>query len=482
MTRPGTTVKELDAPRRRVTPTDTATWFPVGISERGPIVPTEVRSMADVTGLFGTRVSYGILYDSLDAFFGERGGLAIVSRVVGSGAVPATHTFNDSVAAASLRVDAANPGDWANARLTVQVAAGVAAGTFVLIVAFDGAEVDRSPDLLDLQAAVDWASGSDWIRATALGVNDPAVAAATALAGGSDDRANIADAHWQTALDRYTSALGPGQVSMPGRYSLVARTALLTHARDRNRFALMDGDPNASRSTLVTNAAALRALGTDLARHGQTFARWGVAAGLTPGATRQIPYSAVQAGMVARNDATGPAGRPVAGDNATSLFLNDLSANGAAWTDADLDALADGGITVPRNFDGVIQTYDNITLVDQVLDEKWLDASTARLAMDIAAQGGVIGDRHMFRLIDGQGFELSDFRNDLGGMLERKWLDREIYGLTAADAFAVDVGPPVNTVDTIAARKLRANIAFKPSRGARTVEIQIGNTPLTEAL
>jgi hypothetical protein len=66
-------------------------------------------------------------------------------------------------------------------------------------------------------------------------------------------------------------------------------------------------------------------------------------------------------------------------------------------------------------------------------------------------------------------------------MLTRMWLDRELYGATAADAFAVNVDPPVNTTETIAARKLRAQIGFKPSPARDQVEIEIGNTPLTEA-
>jgi hypothetical protein len=52
-----------------------------------------------------------------DGFFGERGSVAYVSRVVGPAATVATHTFNDALSAPSIRVDAANPGDW-GARLT----------------------------------------------------------------------------------------------------------------------------------------------------------------------------------------------------------------------------------------------------------------------------------------------------------------------------------------------------------------------------
>jgi hypothetical protein len=480
MTLPGTTVTTVDAPRRRVTPTNTATWFAVGLTERGPVVPTAVYSLADAIAKFGNRVTYGAIYDALDGFFGERGSVAYVSRVVGPAATVATSTVNDSLSAPSLRIDAANPGDW-GARLTREIIAGSQAGYFVIIIRLDGVEVDRSGDLLDVQAAVDWGAQSDWVRVTALGAGDPAVTAAAALTGGTDDRASITDAHWQAALDRFTKDLGPGQVSMPGRYSTVAHTALNTHGRDNDRWPLRDEDPNGSRSAIVTSNAAIRALGTDLARRGQTFDRWGVAPGVTGVGTRLIPYSAIQAGMDARNDASNPVGTPVAGDNATSLFLTDLSPNGAAWTDTDREALANAGVNVVRNFGGVIQTYDNVTAVDQVLDEKWLDASTGRLAMAITALGRQIGDRHMWRLIDGQGFELTDFRNDLIVMLTRMWNANELYGATAADAFAVNVDPPVNTTETIAARKLLAQVGFKPSRGARTVTIEIGNTPLTEA-
>lgn len=480
MTLPGTTVDTVDAPRRRVTPTDTATWFAVGLTERGPLAPTPVFSLPDAVSKFGNRVTYGVIYDALDAFFGERGSVAYISRVVGPAATAATHTFNDASSGPSIRVDADNPGDW-GARLTVQIAAGSLAGTFILLVFLDGAQVDQSPDLTAVQDAVDWGTQSQWVTVAALGVNDPAVVAATALTGGTDDRASITDAHWQTALDRFGKDLGPGQVSMPGRYSTIAQTALDAHARDRNRRARKDGDPLATRAALVTDAATLRAQGVDLARRGTLYARWGIAPGVTGVGTRLIPYSAVQAGMDARNDASNPVGTPVAGDNGTSLFLTDLAPNGAAWTDTDLEALADAGVIVPRNFNGVIQTYDNVTLVNQTVDEKWLDESTGRLAMAITALGGQIGDRHMWRLIDGQGFELTDFRNDLVALLTRMWLDKELYGAAAADAFSVDVADPINTTTSIAARKLRAQIGFKPSRGARTVEIEIGNTPLTEA-
>jgi hypothetical protein len=480
VTLPGTTVTTADAPRRRVTPTNTATRFTVGLTERGPVVPTAVYSLADAAAKFGNRVTYGLIYDELSGFFGERGSVAYVSRVVGPAATVATHTFNDALSAPSIRVDAANPGDW-GARLKTAVVAGSQAGYYVLVITLDDIEVDRSLDLLDVQAAVDWGAQSDWVRVTALGAADPAVIAATALTGGTDDRASITDAHWQTALDRFGKELGPGQVSMPGRYSVIAQTAVLTHCRDRNRRARLDADPLATRAALVTNAATLRALGVDLARRGTLYARWGVADGLTPGSTRLIPYSSIQAGMDARNDAANPVGTPVAGDNGQSLFLRDLAPNGATWTEADLEALADAGVTVARNFNGVIQTYDNVTLVNQTIDEKWLDESTGRLAMAITALGGQIGDRHMWKLIDGQGFEVSDFKTDLEAMLTRMWLDGELYGRTAADAFTVNIDDPVNTTESIAARKLRAKIGFKPSRGARRVEIEIGNTPLTEA-
>lgn len=476
MTLPGSTVSIIDAPRRRVPATDTAPWFVVGTSSSGPLIPVAVTSLSEFTTTFGPRQSYSFLYDALDAFFSERGGIAYVSRTVGPAAAAAFHDFSDGTGV-TLRVAAEGPGTYGNSLLAAIVVP--TAGQFQIVISNAGGVIETSPVFTAKADAVTWSRSSPNVAVSSLaGTGLPVAVTATALTGGVDDVANITDTQRQAALDRFTAALGPGQVSEPGNATATAWTRLLNHAAANNRFALLDAADTATVSTHTSNAATLRALGTTQARVGQFLAPWVIGPGLTPGQTRDIPPSAIQAGLAARNDAAGRPGQAVAGDNGTSLFALDVK---NTWIDADLSTLNDAGVNVIRNFGGVIQTYANRTLTDPVLDANWLQASIARLFMSIRAKGKAIADNHVFRLLDGQGFELSDFKADLSAMLTTLWQDGEIYGDTPQDAYVVDVTAPVNTDATIAAGKLIANVAVKPSRSAEQVSVQIGNSPLTEA-
>jgi hypothetical protein len=484
VTLPGTQVTILDAPPPRPAANDVGTLFAIGLTDRGALTPTLVSSLDDYVAKFGPRVSYSLLYDALEAFFAEGGGRAYISRVVGPTSVVATLNLQDSVPANTLAVDAANPGAWANGAaggLSVDVDV-PSSGLFVLKVYLNGALVETSPSFADKVDAVQWSASSAYVRVRDLGgANDPvALGSAANLAGGTDDRANITDTEWQAATDRVTADLGPGQVTQPGRTTTAAYTQLANHAAARNRFALLDGADTATAATLVTAAAAVRALGREKARRCQLLAPWVTAPGLTAGTTRAIPPSTLQAGMAARSDAAGGnPNRAVAGRNGISRFALDVR---ATWTDTDRESLADAGVTVIRNLQGQITTYDDVTLVDPTTDPEWLGAAGNRLVMQIVAAGTAIAEAHMFAQESGT-VEFSAFEGDLVAMLTRYWMAGALYPSDdVTQAFRVEAGPTVNTPQTIAQRRLIAAIALKISPNARRVEIQITNTPLEQAL
>jgi hypothetical protein len=484
VTLPGTQVSILDAPPPRPAADDVGTLFVVGLTDRGPLTATSVSSLDDLVARFGPRVSYGVVYDTLEAFFAEGGGRAYVARVVGPAAAVATVTLQDAVPANTLAIDAVNPGAWANGAaggLSVDVDA--SGGNFTLKIYLNGVLVETSPALADNAAAVTWALGSSsYVRARDLGGGDPAaLGSAVNLAGGTDDRASITDAHWQTALDTFSVDLGPGQVAQPGRTTTAAYTQLAAHATSRNRFALLDAPDTATAATIATAAAAVRALGREQARHCQMLAPWVTVPGLTAGTTRTIPPSTVQAGMDARSDAAGGnPNRAVAGRNGISRFALDVAR--PAWSDTDRETLANAGVTVIRNLRGVVTTYDDVTLVDPTTDPEWLGAAGNRLVMQIVAAGGEIAEAHMFAQENGT-VEFAAFEGDLVSMLTRYWIAGALYPRDdVTQAFRVETGPSVNTPQTIQQRRLIAAIALKISPNARRVEIQITNTPLTEAI
>jgi uncharacterized protein len=484
---PGPVITQSSTPPTRSAPTDIGVWFVAGLTEKGQLVPIEIHSMADYVAKLGARVSYGVLYDALEAFFAEGGDTAVVSRVVGPAPVSATvNVFDQSGSVVpgdvALVATAESPGDWANA-LNVNILAGDQGGEFKVQVTHDTDTTvnETSPSLVDRDAAVAWSQTSAYIRLTLGASNeDPRVQGPLSLATGTDDRASIVDAQWLAALNRFSKDLGPGQVSAPGRSTAAGHSQLLSHAQANNRFALVDFADTATVATLTAAAAANRALAT--ARYGGGFAPWATIPGSTPGTTRLVPYSAIQAGLEARNAATGrSANEPAAGELGKARYAIGLSQ--LAWTDTDRTTLNDNGVNVARvMFDGV-RSYGYRTFVDpNGALQDWVALSGARLAMQLSALAYQIAEGFEFRQIDGAKHTISEFGGALTGMLLPFYDQGALFGSTPEEAFLVDVGDSVNTPATIAARELRARLAVRMSPFAERVLIDIAKVPTTQAL
>src|SRR5215831_2466374 len=379
--RPGVYISQRATPPPRSAPTDTGVWHIVGLADAGPLGPTLVQSMADFERIFGLRQSYAAMsYDSLDVFFREGGGSAMMNRVVGPAAASATKNLLDGSAAISLVATAIGPGAYYNA-IKVGVRAGSAGGTVVIFIQdANSVEVEASPDLATQQAAQLWGQYSNYIRLSiGVSTNLPAVAAAAVLAGGADDRNNIVDANWASALALDTPDKGPGQVSAPGQTTSARHLQLLAHAAANRRIAVLDAPDTSTAATLTALAATDRA-GNQ--RYGAMFAPWLVAPGITPGTTRSIPPSALVAGLIARNAGLGPAS-PSAGDLGISLFATALSQ--PAWDDPTRQTLNNGGVDVIRLMFGQVRVYGWRTLVDSTADPTWANLGGSRTFMAIAS-------------------------------------------------------------------------------------------------
>jgi phage tail sheath protein FI len=366
--------------------------------------------------------------------------------------------------------------------LTVEVIAGSQGGTFVLIIRYNGVEVERSPDLLDKDAALAWDATSSYVDLTS-GVNagDPIVAAAAALTGGLDGAAPT-DAEWETALSRHFKDLGPGQVSMPGRTTTQAHRDTLEHAIASNRVALLDGPDTAVVATLQTSGQSFRsAVDATLARFGIMMAPWVKVPGITLGTTRTVPPSAIVAGLIARNDgAEVNQNVPSAGDLGISRWAIDLSQT--PWSDADRQTLNTSSISVIRDIYNSIRMYGWRTLVDPVTQPSWINFGNSRLHMTIAAEGHAVGERFVFDQLDGQGITINQFGAELTAILMPLFEAGALYGTTPEEAFFVDVGQQVNTPETIATNTLKAVISVRMSPFGELVQIEIVKVPVTEAV
>lgn len=475
---PNITINSQEAPPAGATATDTGTGFMTAICERGAAVPQAVRSLAEFESKFGEAIASGYGHVSAEAFFRMGGSLLWVSPVWGPSSASASVKLFDQSGSVdpgdvSLIVTANSPGEWANGAaggLSVEVeTAGVTAGSFVLIVRRNAVEVERSPELADRAAAVAWAASSDYITITLGASNeDPRDASAANLAGGLADIASITETEWTAALARFNRDLGPGRVFAPGRTTTAAHTALLAHARDNDRTARLDVPNSATVATVAAAGTGQRALATN--RYGGLFGPWGIAPGTTAGTTRTVPFSAVQAGLEARNLAAGiPEGQAAAGVNGKVPWLLGLAVNDSddplttQWTDANLDTLHSAGVNVARRVRGTIQTMGYRTMADETSEPQYVDLAGMNLLQRTAAQVREMLGNLQFGRIDGKGHFFKQIEAETIGILKPYFQAGELYGSSEGEAFAVDVGPSVNTSATIAAREAHVVYALKTS-------------------
>lgn len=476
--RPGVNVSSRAARAARGVPTDNGQWFVTGFAQQGPVDEVvEINSLTEFEDTFGERVTYSQLYDALELFFAEGGATAFVSRVVGPAPVKASKTFNDGAANPALVVTALYHGDYANGA-TGGLKAGidnVSGGTFDLFIQLNGIEVERFSGLADTPAAVSATEASNYVRATDPGaIGDPAAAAAANLTGGTDDHSNAVEAQWTAALTYFSKDFGPGQVSAPGRTTTEAHKALIDHASANNRTAYLDVADSASKATLAAAAAALASYsGADFAG---IFGSWFTIPGLAQGTTRSVPGSAFAAGVSARVDALeGTSGAAPAGEVSRADYALDVKVPAGGFTDDDYEDLNESGVNMARKFrSGGVQLYGFRSVTS---DTDWTELTATRLRVSLSARAEAIGRRYVFRRPVKATF--ADLNAELSGECIKDFNAGAFYGDAPEDAFRVDTGPTVNTVTTIEAREINAEVYGRSAPFAELVRIAVVKVPIS---
>jgi hypothetical protein len=309
MPRPGTEIDVVDAAPFGGAVLDSGQAFFVGVTERGDV--DTVGSLQEYARAFGERSGGSLMYDSAGAFFAEGGATLHVSRSTGAASVGASIAFGSATLHASssgawgndVKVDAVAPSTRAE-RVLATRATGRAAGDPVLVtVSYDGQVVERSGVLASIDELVAWAEEhSAYVRVTKGADNVlPAAGTSATLAGGVDD-ASVAAADLEAALARLPYELGPGQVAAPGLTSTATHEALLAHADRCRRNALLDLPDSVTRR--CWRRPSPRSDGHDrraLRRRVRAVGDLPVAQ--TSPATVEVPYSGIEAGLIARSDA-----------------------------------------------------------------------------------------------------------------------------------------------------------------------------------
>lgn len=428
--RPGVEVVSRALPPPRSAPTDTGVGFVIGPTEDGDPV-TLTQSLTEYTALLGGRTTGNeATFDAADSYYREGGSKLYVAR---TNADPGTLSAPEPPPSTS----------------ELEAMTRAELDSFAADNGLDPAEYATKADLL---TAID----------ERLGAMPQAVDAGIAL-----------------ALAALSKDYGPGQVFIADATKAAVvdnQSALLAHALACNRVAVLscaDGD----KAALLAAGAALQ---TDAnARYGALFAPSAEVPGVVAGTTRTVPYAAVQAGIIARNDVAYNPNIAAAGELGQALWALDVNGR---YSDVDYQTLNEGSVNMARLIYGGVRTYGYRTCVDPDAVPEWLDFGWARLNMAITAQAEAIGERYVFSQLDGRGRTLSRFGGELSAMLATYYDAGALYGETAAEAFNVDVGGSVNTPETIANGELHAVLEVRMSPFAELVRIEIVKVSTTQAL
>jgi hypothetical protein len=502
--RPGHEVVWVDSgPNATAGTSDTRQGFAVAEASRGPIAPRRVTSLAAAVAIYGTRQAYSFLYDGLETAFAEGCPAVWVSRIVSSTATTAGLNLSDGTATC-LRINFAGPGTEGNS-IQVRVLTNaddttIPAGSFRIRIldttVSPTATLEDSPIFATKADALSWGSSLaipgqpgpiNFVIVDAASTGNPIQLAATSMTGGLDNRGAIADSDWQTAIDRFTMDLGPGQVAMFGQTIAARRLMVVAHALARNRHWLLDFDDTSVIATLTASAAAINAAPGKGARNGSGYWPWHKvppAAGTI--GSRTVPPSAAMMGLFARaENEGGDPGIAAAGEQmGVFRFVTGLSQDTASLSDANATTLNDAGVNIARVFQGISNPvqYGNRTPRIASLDPLWREASGSRLAMAIAARGDQVIRAWVHRRVSGP-VSLAQLQSELSQVLEPLRLLGALYGATPQEAYDVDaMSVAVNPLAQLESGLLKAAIEYRTSPTPERVSLQLARTSITVAL
>lgn len=456
---------------------NTGRFFVVGLFGRGRTDrAVTARNFREVTDAFGDRVAYGAAWDSLRVFFDEGGSEAVIARVVGGAATAGTVTFNDSLAAPALKVDALGAGAWSS-DITVQITAGTVADTVRAIVTH-GTGLEVYDNAATTAALVNQMNASRYVRGTDLGAGLPAVAAATALSAGTDDRAAIVTATVTDALELFPASLGTGAVAIPGYSADLVGAGLIAHAKATRRVALLAPEEGATKAELKVAAQTL--VSPD-GKYAMLAAPW-ININIAPNITVSTSPEGYVAGARARAHARMGAWAAVAGVSSAAKTVVSIERD---IQQAEYDELSDAAVSVIVTRAGRVVLYGYRSLDSDTVNYRLLSAQDTLNWLAQRCEDAL--QPFVFAPIDGSGGLLGQVEGLLRGILDDVRVRggvfaRVIDGELIDPGYSVDVGDSVNTLESLANNILRAQVAVRLSPQAELIELTIIRVALTASV
>lgn len=523
MTTPGVNVTTALRSGPGLTPAPIAgTAFLASPSPFGPLGPIEVGSLAEyltnvappglrgsgasgfvafavgLTGAAPAQIDQGIA--TVRSFFDEGGRRLILKRVVGADAVTANIVLLDADDDPGVTLNARTPGAWAN-ELTVTVAAGTVSGRKVTI-ADGGLGLITDTIVLDnlgtnaaIAAAIAANAELDELLIATVGVGALIVVAAAApLADGDDDNAGVE----LVGMAEFPIELGPGAIILPNLYAfgdaetIAANVKAVAEAAEAGRRIILTAPP-VTPSSFVSTASNARDELIDLVGESRADELLGYIGAFWPGMV--VPSIIDPDGSVAASIESYVAGvrarviagygphRAPAGEVSIARTVRALVAVEGGEVvdvlvgDAEVAEAAAAGLNPIRNLAGTIRIYGWSSLSGA---SAWASLAVRDVLNSVAYEADTRAEALVFRTIDPRGHLFAELAGILTGLGEELKAAGAVFpryagdGLTELDpGYSVDVGPEVNTAETIAAGQVNGVLAIRPAPNAATVNITI---------
>ena len=462
----------------------TATMFVVGRTDRGPDGSSHmVSSISDYEDIFGGYISGGYTHQTIETFFEEGGARAYVSRVVDADAVEAGLSLSNATGVC-ISLLASGTGTWANSGgLTAEVQHVSASVSFRVKVRLNGTIVYTTQTHTSSADAVDEINDSPIAAlyvtaATGAGTGIPVVIAATNFTGGTNGGA-IVDLDVSTALDTFTSNLGPGAVCAPGFTSETVRNYLLTHAEANRRIAIMAFDKDTSTSTALSEVANHSNLSN--AQFGAFFYPW---VKIPNGnLTRTVPPEGYVCGVRAKVHNAYGSWNPYAGERTESKFVTDVY---APLSKEQADTLDEGFVNAIRVINDTVRVYGARSASDDTDNYRFIIAR--EVLNQIVHEAETALEALLFLPIDGRSSTFARVASTLTALMERIRVGGGLFESFDAKGKQIDPGYTVqvnnanNPLSQLSQGVIKAKVGARVSSIGDTIEVEITKSNLTASL
>jgi len=470
-----------------VTISPTSTLFIAGVTTRGPEGNAFlVQSLANFEDIYGGYTSSGYVHQTLQAFFEEGGSRAYVSRAIGTGAALASAALPNSASPAVtvLTLKASGEGTWPHSgAMKAEITHPTAGSSFRIRIILNDEVVYSTPVLTSKEDAVEEINNSAVaslyvIAEVGAGAGIPAVSTGINFTGGNNGSVPT-DAQMASALDSFIKTLGSGAVCIPGEFGNTIWEALMEHAAENNRTAILGFDRDQTVEQVIASAGGLAE--HDGAETSAWYYPWVKVE--RNGLTISTPCEGYVAAKRAKlhND-IGP-WSAYAGIGTNSDFVKGTF---VAITNDQANTLNDGYVNPIRVINGDTRIYGARSASSDTDNYRFITAK--EVVNYVVAQAEIRLERLVFSVIDGRGTLFGEVKSVLTGILDPLAQAGALYPLFAENGKMIDPGYKVtvneqlNPVTQLATGTVKARVGLRVSSLGETIEVEISKSNLTASL